>query len=379
MADEVEVIRGLRGVYFDTTSASFVDGEQGRLIYRGYNIHDLAENSTAEETFYLLMYGQLPTTTQLEEFDKKLKGSREIPEEVISVIRLVQNAHPMDVLRTAISALAGRDPSSDISDMSVEGSREKGIRLTAQAPTIVAYHHRIRQGLDPGVPNSNVGHAANFLYMLTGTEPTANESGLMDTDFVLHAEHGANASAFAARVAAGTQADVHAAITSAIATLKGPSHGGAAEEVMKMAIEIGEESAAEKYVSDVLGSGGRIMGVGHRVYKAEDPRARHLRARCQKLGEERGDPKWFRILSRVAEAMEPYKARGIHVNVDFWAGSIYHLLGLPEDIFVSIFALGRIPGWTLQVTEQLSNNILIRPLLKYEGPEDVEYVPIHQR
>jgi citrate synthase len=377
MADEVEVIRGLRGVYFDTTSASFVDGEQGRLIYRGYNIHDLAENSTAEETFYLLMYGQLPTVAQLDAFDRKLKGSRDIPDEVVSVIRLVENAHPMDVLRTAISALAATE--TDIKDISVAGSLEKGIRLTAQAPTIVAYHNRIRQGLDPVAPRSDLGHAANFLYMLTGTEPSDNESELMDTDFILHAEHGANASAFAARVAAGTQADIHAAITAAIATLKGPSHGGAAEEVMKMAIDIGEEAAAEQYVSDVLGSGGRIMGFGHRVYKAEDPRARHLRERCQKLGEERGDPKWFRILSRVAEAMEPYKARGIHVNVDFWAGSIYHLLGLPEDIFVSIFALGRIPGWTLQVTEQLANNILIRPLLKYEGPEDMEYVPIHQR
>ena len=377
MADEVVVVRGLRGVYFDTTSASFVDGEQGRLIYRGYNIHDLAENSTAEETFYLLMYGQLPTSAQLDAFDKKLKGSRGVPDEIVSVIRLVQRAHPMDVLRTAVSALAGVD--TDITDISVEGSLEKGVRLTAQAPTIVAYHNRIRQGLEPVTPRSDLSHAANFLYMLTGEEPTENEAGLMDTDFILHAEHGANASAFAARVAAGTQADIHAAITSAIATLKGPSHGGAAEEVMKMAIEIGEEAAAEKYVSDVLGSGGRIMGFGHRVYKAEDPRARHLRERCQKLGEERGDPKWFRILSRVAEAMEPYKARGIHVNVDFWAGAIYHLLGLPEDIFVSIFALGRIPGWTLQVTEQLANNILIRPLLKYEGLEDMEYVPIHQR
>ena len=250
MADEVVVNRGLRGVYFDTTSASFVDGEQGRLIYRGYNIHDLAENSTAEETFYLLMYGQLPTSAQLDAFDKKLKGSRGVPDEIVSVIRLVQKAHPMDVLRTAISALAAVEP--DITDISVEGSLEKGIRLTSQAPTIVAYHNRIRQGLEPVAPRLDLSHAANFLYMLTGAEPTENEAGLMDTDFILHAEHGANASAFAARVAAGTQADIHAAITSAIATLKGPSHGGAAEEVMKMAIEIGEESAAEKYVSDVL-------------------------------------------------------------------------------------------------------------------------------
>ena len=377
MVADAEVMRGLRGVYFDTTTASFIDGEVGKLIYRGYNIHDLAEKSTAEETFYLLLRGKLPTRTELNAFDAELRQSRNIPDEVVQVIRLVQGAHPMDVLRTAVSALAATDP--EVADTSTEATVRKGIKLTAQAPTIVAMHNRIRQGLEPVPPNPDLAHAANFLYMLFGQAPEPDEAKLLDTDFVLHAEHGSNASAFAARVTAGTFADLHAAITAGIATLKGPAHGGAAEEVMKMAKEIGEEDRAEEYVRRVLEDGGRVTGFGHRVYRVEDPRARHLRERCQQLGQKKGEPKWFRILTRVAEAMKPYQDRGIYVNVDYWAGSIYHLLGIPEDIFISIFALGRIPGWTLQVVEQFSNNILIRPLLKYVGPMDLEYVPIEER
>ena len=201
----------------------------------------------------------------------------------------------------------------------------------------------------------------------------------MEKDFILHAEHGINASAFAARVAASTISDLHSAIVSGIGTLKGPAHGGAAEEVMKMALDIGEESNAEQYTRDILESGGRIMGFGHRVYKVEDPRAPHLQAECEALGEQKGQPKWFRILSKVAEVMEPYASRGICPNVDFWAGAMYHLMDIPKETFISIFAMGRIPGWTVQVMEQHSNNILLRPLLLYEGPMDLEYVPIDQR
>ena len=377
MVADVEVIRGLRGVYFDTTTASFIDGEVGRLVYRGYDIGDLAQHSTAEETSYLLLKGKLPTQAELAAFEAELKQSRAIPENVLQVIRLVQKTHPMDVLRTAVSALAASDP--EVNDNSDEATIRKGTRLTAQAPTIVAAHHRIRQGLEPVPPRSDLSHAENFLYMLFDQQPDQEDAKLMDTDFILHAEHGSNASAFAARVVAGTAADIHGAITAGIATLKGPLHGGAAEAVMKMAVEIGEEDRAEEYVRGVLEGGGRVMGFGHRVYRVEDPRARHLRNGCQRLGEKKGEPKWFRILSRVAEAMQPYQDRGIYVNVDFWAGAIYHLLGIPEDLFISIFALGRVPGWTLQVVEQYSNNILIRPLLKYIGPMDLEYVPIEQR
>jgi citrate synthase len=376
-SQDVELRRGLQGVYLDRSEASFIDGIEGKLLYRGYNIHDLAEQATFEEVTHLLLYGQLPTHAQLAKLDAFLKASRPISPEIQEVIKLVQRAHPMDVLRTAVSALAAVDP--EVDDNSQEAIVRKGIRITAQAPTIVCAHQRIRNGHQPIAPSTTLSHAANFLYMLTGEEPDAESAGIMDVDFVLHAEHGANASAFAARVTAATQADLHAAIVSGIATLKGPAHGGAAEAVMKMAMEVGTPEKAAEYVRNLLDSGGRVMGFGHRVYKAEDPRAQHLRDRSKNLGEKKGQPEWFQILQNLIEAMKPYQARGIFVNVDFFAGSMYHLLGIPEDLFVPIFALGRIPGWTLQVMEQYANNILIRPLLLYTGPMDLPYAPIDQR
>ena len=377
MTTEIELKRGLQGVYIDKTQSSFIDGAEGKLLYRGYSIHDLAEKSTFEETVYLLLYGKLPNQGELDDFDALLRANRSIPAEVIEIIRLTKDAHPMDVLRTAVSALAAYDP--DVADNSLEATLRKGIRLTAQAPTIVTAHSRINSGEAPVEPNPDLNQAANFLYMLFGKEPTPAESRLMEKDFILHAEHGINASAFAARVAASTVADLHSAIVSGIGTLKGPAHGGAAEEVMKMALEIGEEDRAEEYTREILNGGGRIMGFGHRVYKVEDPRARHLRSECEALGEQKGQPKWFSILSKVAEVMEPYAARGICPNVDFWAGAMYHLMDIPKEVFICIFAMGRIPGWTVQVMEQYSNNILLRPLLLYEGLMDVEYMPIDQR
>jgi len=377
MTTEVELKRGLQGVYIDRTQSSFIDGAIGKLLYRGYSIHDLSEKATFEETVYLLLYGKLPNRKELNDFDAHLRANRSIPPEIVQIIRLIKDAHPMDVLRTAVSALAAYDP--DVADNSLESTLRKGVRLTAQAPIIVTAHARIKDGKEPVEPDSNLNQAANFLYMLFGKEPTSAEARLMEKDFILHAEHGINASAFAARVAASTISDLHSAIVSGIGTLKGPAHGGAAEEVMKMALDIGEESNAEQYTRDILESGGRIMGFGHRVYKVEDPRAPHLQAECEALGEQKGQPKWFRILSKVAEVMEPYASRGICPNVDFWAGAMYHLMDIPKETFISIFAMGRIPGWTVQVMEQHSNNILLRPLLLYEGPMDLEYVPIDQR
>ena len=377
MTTEVELKRGLQGVYIDRTQSSFIDGAIGKLLYRGYSIHDLSEKATFEETVYLLLYGKLPNRKELNDFDAHLRANRSIPPEIVQIIRLIKDAHPMDVLRTAVSALAAYDP--DVADNSLESTLRKGVRLTAQAPIIVTAHARIKDGKEPVEPDSNLNQAANFLYMLFGKEPTSAEARLMEKDFILHAEHGINASAFAARVAASTISDLHSAIVSGIGTLKGPAHGGAAEEVMKMALDIGEESNAEQYTRDILERGGRIMGFGHRVYKVEDPRAPHLQAECEALGEQKGQPKWFRILSKVAEVMEPYASRGICPNVDFWAGAMYHLMDIPKETFISIFAMGRIPGWTVQVMEQHSNNILLRPLLLYEGPMDLEYVPIDQR
>ena len=376
--EEIEIRRGLKDVYLDTTEASLVDGQVGKLLYRGYNIHDLAEKSTFEEVTYLLLYGYLPTRVQLDEFDATLRANRSIPDEVIQVLGLVKNSTPMDALRTGVSALAAFDP--EVGDNSVEATIRKGVRLTAQSPSIVAAHHRIRSGLEPVRPNPDLGHASNFLYMLEGEEADHETQKLMDVDFILHAEHSSNASALGARVAASTLSDLHSAVVTGIGILKGPWHGGAAEEVMKMAVEIGQPENADEYARKILDGGGRIMGFGHRVYKAEDPRARHLRERSRQLSEKMGQPHWFQILRYLEEKiMVPYRARGIYVNVDFFAGSIYYLLGIPDDLFISIFALGRIPGWTLQCVEQYKDNILIRPLLDYKGPMDLEYIPIEQR
>ena len=374
-----EIIKGLKDVYLDTTKASFIDGQEGKLLYRGYNIHDLAEKSTFEEVIYLLFYGSLPTAQQLQEFDSLLRENRRIPDEVIQILDLLnKNTHPMDALRTGISALSGYDP--DVNDNSAEATIRKGIRLSAMGPTIVAAHHRLRQSLEPVAPNPDLTHAGNFLYMLFDELPDEETVKLLDVDFILHAEHGANASAFGARVTASTLSDLHSAVTTGIGVLKGPAHGGAAEEVMKMALDIGQPENAAEYCRNILDSGGRIMGFGHRVYKAEDPRARHLRDRARALGDKVGQPHWFQILTYVEDqVMVRYRDRGIFVNVDFFAGSIYYLLNIPDDLFISIFALGRIPGWTLQCVEQYEDNMLIRPLLEYSGEMDLEYVPIEQR
>ena len=373
-----EIRKGLKDVYLDTTASSFIDGAEGKLLYRGYNIHDLAEQSTFEEVIYLLLYAKLPNRAELTDFDRTLRANRRIPDAVIQVLELVKDSHPMDALRTGLSALSAFDP--EVNDNSAEATLRKGVRMTAMGPTIVAAHHRLRQGLEPVAPNPDLNHAGNFLYMLFGEVPDQETTDLLDVDFILHAEHGANASAFGARVTASTISDLHSAVVTGVGTLKGPAHGGAAEEVMKMALEIDQPENAAEYCRNILDNGGRIMGFGHRVYRAEDPRARHLRERSRVLSEKMGQPHWFQILTYVEEeAMVPYRSRGIFVNVDFFAGSIYYLLGIPDDLFISIFALGRIPGWTLQCVEQFQDNILIRPLLEYTGEMDLEYVPLEQR
>ena len=375
--EPVQMHRGLNGVYFDRSAVSSIDGRAGELRYRGYSIHDLAVRSTFEEICYLLMHGELPTRAQLDGFDRSLKAARVLPDATFDIIRATHSAHPMEVLRTAVSGLGAGD--EEVDDHSAEATLRKGIRLTSQVPAIVAAHHRIRNGHAPVHPCEDLGHAANFLYMLKGEPPSDNAARLMDTDFVLHAEHGSNASSFAARVVAGTGANLHAAVTAAIAALSGPAHGGAAENVMKMAQEIGEPARAAAYVKARRKRREPIMGFGHRVYKAEDPRARHMRAGVEQLSREMGDPRWFEILQAVHEAMQPYARHGINVNVDFYAGVVYFLHGIPRDLFVPIFAVGRMPGWVVQVLEQLAQNILIRPLTLYNGPAPRDYVPIEAR
>lgn len=368
---------GLKGVYVATTEASFIDGDVGKLQYRGYDIHALAEASTYEEISYLLLHGKLPTQQELTAFDNEMKANREIPSGVYDVIRTVVSAHPMDVLRTAVSALAAFDP--DTADISEEATIRKGVRITAQTATIIAAHVRIRGEQEPIAPRKDLSHAANFLYMLFGKEPRPEDAKVMDVDLILHAEHGANASAFAARVIISTNTDLHSAITGAIGALKGPAHGGAAEAVMEMVEEIGSPDRVPAWLEQRLARRERIMGFGHRVYRAEDPRAQHLRERARRMGEERGQPHWFQMLQLIEEGMKPYQGRGIFVNVDFYAGAVYYLLDIPEDVFISIFAMGRVPGWVLQCVEQYRDNILLRPLLDYVGPMDQPYVPISQR
>jgi len=375
--EKIEIHRGLKGVYFDRSRVCFIDGRAGELAYRGHSIHDLALHSTFEETCYLLLCGDLPTRPQLQAFDAELKAARALPAQVYDIIATVKAAHPMDVLRTAVSALAAFDP--DVADNSPAATLRKGVRLTSQVPVIIAAHEHIRNGRSPVPADARLGHAANFLHMLKGAAPGADAARLMYIDLILHAEHGSNASAFTARVVAGTEANLHAATTAAIAALSGPAHGGAAENVMRMAQEIGDPANAADYVRRKRANREPVMGFGHRVYRAEDPRARHMRAGVEQLSKALGQPQWYRILDALVDAMKPYARHGVNVNVDFYAGVVYFLNGIAEDLFVPIFAAGRVPGWTVQVLEQLENNILIRPLTLYNGPDARPYVPIDAR
>ncbi len=377
MTDQVKINRGLKGVYFERSGVSHIDGAKGELSYRGYSIHDLATHSTFEEVAYLLIHGELPNQQELNAFEDNLKAARELPIAVYDVIRAAKDGHPMDVLRTAVSALAALEPTSQKVDE--KGFFENGIRLMSQVPMIIAAHHNIRNGRAPLAPDAELSHAANWLWMLKGEKPSQDTARLADVDFILHAEHGSNASSFAARVTVGTEANLHGAIVTALSTLAGPAHGGAAEDVMKMVHEIGNAENAAHYVKEKRAAREAVTGFGHRVYRAEDPRARHMREGVKKLGEEMGAPEWYEILQAVVEAMKPYSRHGLNVNVDFYSGVIYQLHGIPMDLYVPIFAIGRMPGWIIQCLEQLRGNILIRPLTLYNGPDMRPYVGMADR
>ena len=377
MTDQVKINRGLKGVYFERSGVSHIDGAKGELSYRGYSIHDLATHSTFEEVAYLLIHGELPNQQELNAFEDNLKAARELPIAVYDVIRAAKDGHPMDVLRTAVSALAALEPTSQKGDE--KGFLENGIRLMSQVPMIIAAHHNIRNGRAPVAPDTELSHAANWLWMLKGEKPSQDTARLADVDFILHAEHGSNASSFAARVTVGTEANLHGAIVTALSTLAGPAHGGAAEDVMKMVHEIGNAENAAHYVKEKRAAREAVTGFGHRVYRAEDPRARHMREGVKKLGEEMGAPEWYEILQAVVEAMKPYSRHGLNVNVDFYSGVIYQLHGIPMDLYVPIFAIGRMPGWIIQCLEQLRGNILIRPLTLYNGPDMRPYVGMADR
>ncbi len=373
---------GLENIYFTDTKLSFIDGENGRLFYLGIPIEELAKNSTFEESAYLLLYQKLPNKYELEEFINKLKEYREIPEILLKEEELIpKNAHPMDVLRTVVSFVGMLDENA--MSKKEEDVLEKAIRLTAILPTIVAYFHRIRNNAETIKPDKHLNHAGNFLYMLKGEKPSEIETEIFDKTLILYLEHGMNASTFSAIITASTQSDIYSAITSAIGTLKGPLHGGANEEAMKMLFEIDRKynGDVESYLKDKISRKERIMGFGHRVYKAYDPRARILKDLALKLADYKKERKWVDMQIELEEKAGKYLGeKHIYPNVDYYAASVYYMLGIPFDLYTPIFAIARVVGWCSHVLEYWKlGGRLLRPREKYIGEIGKAYIDIEQR
>ncbi|MEM7144385.1 MAG: citrate/2-methylcitrate synthase [Verrucomicrobiota bacterium] len=372
------VTKGLEGVVANESTLSDVRGAEGKLFYLGYSIDQLVENCSFEETMYLLHRRELPTQAQLDEFTKILRQQRDLPEGVIRYLTDIapKDGAPMNVLRTAVSMLGTYDQRGE--DQNAELNQERAMSICAKIPLIIAYYHRARQGKDLPEIRKDLSEAAHFLWLTTGEEPGPDATKTLDVAYVIHADHGMNASTFSARVTIATLSDLYSAITSAIGTLKGPLHGGANEGVIDMLLEIGDEEKVDEYVAGKLERKEKIMGIGHRIYKVLDPRAPHLRRMAIKLTDELGEPKWIKMSERIAEIMREQK--GLEANVDFYSATVYYSLGIPTDLFTPIFAISRAAGWTAQVLEQLEDNRLYRPLTNYIGPEPPrELVPIAER
>ncbi len=368
--------KGLAGVAVADTALSYIDGEAGRLFYRGYDIHPLAEKGSFAEAVYLLWYGELPTRVELTVFEGLLAKERRLPDELVGVLRqLPADATPMSALRTSVSVLGELD--AEAGDNSREANLRKAGRLVAMLPVAVAAHHRLRRGDDPVVPDPELGLATDFLRMLTGEAPEDTAAEALDTSLLLYLEHGFNASTFACRVVASTLADMHAALTAGVAALSGPLHGGANEHAMRMLEEIGDVDEVDDYLDRELAAGRKIMGFGHRVYSTEDPRSTHLREMSRRLGESTGDASWYELSRAVESAM--YERKGLYCNVDFYCATVYRHLGIPLDLFTPLFALGRTGGWAAHVMEQHADNRLIRPRGNYTGTVDRPYVLIERR
>jgi len=370
--------KGLEGVVATNSSICYIDGDRGILAYRGIDIHELADNSSFEETCYLLWFGRLPKRDELKDLEQKLAGERKLDPAIIDFLRRVpKTALPMDVLRTAVSALSFYDPEDRKNDH--EANVHKAIRLTSEIALIVAAYDRIRKGKNLVEPDKSLSHAANFLLQLNGTKPSSTAERALDIALILHADHELNASTFAARVTAATLSDMHSAITSAIGALKGPLHGGANEAVFQILQEI-DRSKADPivYVKGMLAQKKKVPGFGHRVYHTEDPRATHLRKMSHDLGESSGQRQWYDMSEKIEHFVKAEKK--LNANVDFYSASTYHTLGIDLDMFTPIFAVSRISGWTAHVIEQLDDNRLIRPRAEYMGPEyPNRYVPIDKR
>jgi len=368
--------KGLKGVIAADSAICSIDGLKGNLVYRGYNIHELADNSSFEEVAYLLLQGELPNRTQLDAFRKSLAVHRTVPQPVLDFVKsLPRDVLPMSALRSAISVAGIYDPQAE--DGSPEANHEKTIRLIAAMATLVAAIHRCRQGLEPVAPKPELSHAGNFMYMLNDRVPSADETRAMDLILILHAEHGFNASTFAARVICATLSDLYSVISGAIGALKGPLHGGANTEVIKVLMDIGNVDGVEAYVNSVLEKKGKFMGFGHAVYQVEDPRARHLKELSRRLGEEKGEPRWYEMSAK----MEQLVTAAIHknCNVDFYSASLQHYMGIPGQLFTCVFAASRIAGWCAHVLEQWQDNKIIRPSSHYVGPPERPYVAVDQR
>ncbi len=378
MADQL--IKGLEGVIVAQTYSSKVDGQNGRLYYRGIPIEEFIENKALyEEVVYLLWHGRLPTRSELSQFTAQLAEERPLPEAIMNAIReYPRSADPMVVLRTTVSLMAMYDDNPD--DLSPENLRRIAARLLARFPTILAAFHRLRQGLEPVTPRKDLTHAANYLYMLNGEEPGPRSVEGVNAYLVLLADHGMNASTFTARVVAGTQADMYGAITAAIASLKGPLHGGAPPRVMATLERVGSPENAEAFVEEALARKERIMGIGHRVYKTWDPRAKILREMARNIAEETGNKKWFEIASALEQAaVSRLASKGLYTNVDFYTAPLLYSVGVPVDLMTPTFAVSRIAGWTTHLMEQYADNRLIRPRAEYVGPVDEHYIPLDER
>ncbi|WDL95990.1 citrate synthase [Alicyclobacillus sp. ALC3] len=377
LAKDTGFVAGLEDVVANTSEICFVDGKEGRLLYHGFDIHDLINgHASFEEVVYLLWHGTLPTRSELNDLRKDLADNRALHPTVLSFLHEVPtDANAMAVLRTAVSYAALYD--QDDGDESREANVRKAIRLVAQVPTIVTTFERIRQGLDPIEPNPELSAAASFFYLLRGEAPDEFTEQAFNTALILHADHELNASTFSARVTAGTLSDMYSAITSAIGTLKGPLHGGANEQVMKMLLEINDASKSHDFITNALAEHRKIMGFGHRVYRTDDPRATHLRRLSKEAGERAGQTKWYEM-SQVIEK-EVMAQKGLYPNVDFYSASTYYAIGLPTHLFTPIFACSRTAGWTAHVLEQYANNRLIRPRAEYTGPTHVAFQPLDER
>ncbi|MGI8884220.1 MAG: citrate/2-methylcitrate synthase [Pyrinomonadaceae bacterium] len=367
---------GLRGVVAAQSAIGDVNGEEGILIYQGYDIHDLAENSTFEEVIFLLWNGRLPKSDELADLKAKFQANYEIPTEVVEMLKTFpKDAEPMDILRTAVSALDFYDKAGHGTDR--ENAVNTAIRLTAQMGTIVTAWERVRSGKEIVAPDKSLSIAENFLYMLRGEKAESDEAHIFDVALILHADHELNASTFTTRVVAGTLADMYGAVTAGIAALAGPLHGGANTNVMKMLKEIGSEDKIDTWLDNALAEKRKIMGIGHAVYKTEDPRATWLRKYSKQLGEKKGDLSWYNMSEKIEKAM--LEKKGMYPNVDFYSASAYYLMDIPLDQYTPIFAISRISGWTGHILEQYGNNKLIRPRAEYIGERDLKYAPIEER